>query len=111
MKLWKNIKMTDFKIKFPSTFFATLKKSSEDTTNHEYMVENEFEVLKLDDYISKSYQKEIHASMCLKGGDDCFEKNDKIYIEWIKYNKCHTNIQNSDILLQEGRRKWQLEFY
>ena len=29
-------------------------------------------------------------------------KNDKIYIEWIKYNKCHTNIQNSDILLQEG---------
>ena len=40
-----------------------------------------------------------------------FEKNDKIYIVWIKYNKCHINIQNSDILLQEGRRKWQLEFY
>lgn len=83
--------MTDFKIKFPNNFFASLKKSSEDSTNHEYMVENEFEVLKLDDYISKSYQKEVHASMCLKGGDACFEKNDKIYI--IEFKNCYLTNQ------------------
>ncbi|MCD7892580.1 MAG: hypothetical protein LUG60_02665 [Erysipelotrichaceae bacterium] len=44
------------------------------------MVDNDFEVLKLDDYNSKNYQQELGCAMALKGADACFESHDKLYI-------------------------------
>ena len=72
--------MVDLKSIFPSDFFTTLEKSSEDTDKHVYMVDNDFEVFKIDDYTCSAYQKKIHATAALKGGDACFERNDMIYI-------------------------------
>ena len=72
----------DYKIDeiFPEKFFCTLQKASLDTDKNIFMVDNEFIVLKLDDFNRKKYQKELGCSMCLRGGDACFEKNGKIYI-------------------------------
>ncbi|WP_288060563.1 hypothetical protein [Thomasclavelia cocleata] len=70
----------DLKNIFPKKYFVSLKKSSLDTKHMEYMVENDFEVLKLDDYNKNAYQQEMSCPECLKGGDACFEKNEKIYI-------------------------------
>lgn len=72
--------MFDLSRKFPKECFTTMKKSSMDTSRSKAMVNNDFTVLKLDDYNKKYYQSEIGASMCLKGADACFEYNDKIYI-------------------------------
>lgn len=58
--------MVDLRSIFPKDFFTTLEKSSEDTDKHEYMVNNDFEVLKIDDYTCNAYQKKIHADSFFK---------------------------------------------
>lgn len=84
----------DYKIDeiFPEKFFCTLQKASLDTDKNIFMVDNEFIVLKLDDFNRKKYQKELGCSMCLRGGDACFEKNGKIYILEFKNTYLHGKV-------------------
>lgn len=66
--------------------FTTLKDSSYDDSNSQYMTEHQFEVWKIDDYNS-DFQKEIGSSCCLCGVDACFEKDDLLYLVEFK-NGC-----------------------
>lgn len=79
--------MYDLKGKFPRSFFTTMEKSSIDTAHGVPMVNNNFIVLKLDDYNKDCYQTEMNASMCLRGGDACFEHDNKIYV--IEFKNCY----------------------
>ncbi len=85
--------MVDLRSIFPKDFFTTLEKSSEDTDKHEYMVNNDFEVLKIDDYTCNAYQKKIHATASLKSGDACFERNGMIYIIEFKNRYITTKVK------------------
>lgn len=78
--------------KFPDKYFKSLKESSKDTEKEDFMVENDFIVLKLDDYNKEEFQKEMKASMCLKGGDACFECNDILYIIEFKNRYLRKNV-------------------
>ena len=72
--------------KFPDKVIKSLHESSLDDENDEYMVDNEFNVIKLDDFNKDYYQNELKCCMCLKGADAVFKRNDIIYV--IEFKNC-----------------------
>ncbi|WP_270525754.1 hypothetical protein [Longibaculum muris] len=74
---------------FPEKYFCSLKEASIDTANDIYLVNNGFKVMKIDDYNKSCYQKEMNHFNCLRGGDACFVRNNKIYI--IEFKNTYLN--------------------
>lgn len=84
-----NSKVIEFEEKFSSKYIVSLhdasredkkKNTSDDTfTEDQYMTEQQFKVIKIDDFNKECYQSETNHSFCLPGVDAFFKNGNTYY--------------------------------
>lgn len=79
---------------FPEDVITTLKKSSYDDNNKQYLTESGLKVVKIDDYNKNFYLKKRNRKIILRGADAFFIHRGKYYIIEFKNSWVDSVLEN-----------------